>query len=255
MQSTVQDAGRRERSGGISLQTLLIASVAAAAASYVVSRVWGAGTIVGAAATPVIVAFVAEFLHKPVQTVSATAKRVPVVQRGPAVRSDGTPEERTRVAPDGRPREQVPPLDPGYVATVEADEGAPTRARPRWGLVLATGAAAFAIVVGVFTIPELVAGKSILGGGGATTYFGGSRSGGSTKRKSVTEEAPTTVTTTAPTTTTTVPGQTTTTAPTTTTPAPQEPAPTTQTTPTTPTTTAPTTATTPPAEPAVPFVP
>jgi hypothetical protein len=232
VQSPDQDTGgRRRTAGGISLQTLLIASVASAVTSYVVSRVWGAGTLIGAAATPVIVALVAESLRKPVETVSATAKRVPVVQYVPVVRSRAPAagalpvagdEPPTRVAGEPRPRpgaDADPPVDPGYTATLEADRDRPaaTRPRPRWGLVLATAAAAFAIVVAVYTIPDLVAGKSITGSGRSTTLFGGQESrsrpatqdDGSTT-KTVTTTTPATVTTTAPQTTTTVPAPTTT---------------------------------------------
>jgi len=252
VQSSSEHAGRRPSSGGISLQTLVIASAAAAVTSYIVSRIWGPGTLISAAATPVFVALVSEFLRRPVQTVSATAKRVPVVQRVPLARgrtaapSDqtvvdggpglGSPEEAptllssaqalTGVESAGRPRRraQVPPIvDPGFVAVIEADEEeqATGRSGPRWGLVLATSGIAFVIVVGVFTLPDLVAGRSITGNGSATTFFGGSTSSKpKPETKTVTEPAATTVTT-APTTTTTVPGTSTTV------PEPSTPAPTT----------------------------
>jgi hypothetical protein len=279
------DGGRRRTAGGISLQTLLIASVASAVTSYVVSRVWGAGTLIGAAATPVIVALVAESLRKPVETVAATAQRVPVDRYVPVVRErvrvQPDPDAPTRVAGieddaptrivgEPRPREPrlpregrrgpatPPPVDPGYVAALEAEPVSvrpAQRARIRWGLVLATAAAAFTIVVAIYTIPDLVAGKSITGSGRSTTLFGGSRSSSSpststtkddtTTTKTGTTDATKTVTTTAPATTTTVP------APTTTAPAPTTaaPAPTTTAPPaaTTPGTTAPVTPTTPPA--------
>ncbi|MCW2997318.1 MAG: Fe-S oxidoreductase [Solirubrobacterales bacterium] len=265
------DAGRRHHAGGgISLQTLVIASIAATVTSYVVSRVWGPGTLISAAATPVIVALVSEFLRRPVETVSATAKRVPVVQRVPVIRPrPGTPVEDLEATGLPRPRQPVqpPPVDPGLIAAIEADEAGPAarRSGPRWGLVLATGAAAFAIVVGIYTVPDLVAGKSITGSGSATTFFGGSTSSKpKTKTKTVTEPAPTTVTTTVPATTTTVPQTTSTaTAPTATATPPATPAPPTTTTPgattstsTTPTTPAPAPApTAPPTAGTVPPVP
>jgi hypothetical protein len=238
---------RGRTAGGISLQTLLIASVASAVTSYVVSRVWGPGTIIGAAASPVLVALVAESLRKPVETVSATARRVPVVVQPVAA---GRP----------RPREQhgdadvTPPVDPGYVATLEADETlrATARSGPRWGLVLATAAAAFAIVVAIYTIPDLVAGKSITGSGNATTFFGGPRSSGSssqTTKTTTTGGQGTTSTSTGTKTTTTTKTVTTTAPATTTTPAPT----TTSTTPTTSTTS--TTSATSPTLPPTPVTP
>jgi hypothetical protein len=259
VESSHHDAGRRHHAGGgISLQTLVIASIAAVVTSYTVSRVWGPGTLISAAATPVIVALVSEFLRRPVETVSATARRVPARrERAPLQVQDpartGQPRPRRRAQP--------PPVDPGLIAAIEADERTARPARgpgPRWGLALATGAAAFAIVVGIYTVPDLVAGKSITGSGKATTFFGGSTSS-KPKTKTVTEPAPTTVTTTAPATTTTVPqatstateptapATTTTTAPTTSvTPAPTTPAPTSTTSPPATTAPPPTTGTVPP---------
>lgn len=241
MPSGDQDTPKRARTaGGISLQTLLIASVASAVTSYVVSRIWGPGTIIGAAASPVLVALVAESLRKPVETVSATARRVPVVvQAVPVARS------RTREQPGEA--DLPPPVDPGYVATLEADETirATARSGPRWGLVLTTAAAAFAIVVAVYTIPDLVAGKSITGNGKATTLFGGHRSSHApTKTKTTTPDGQgttststgTKTTTTTKTVTTTAPATTTTPAPTTTATAPTTAPETTPTVPSTPVT-------------------
>lgn len=237
------DRSPRQAGGGISLQTLVIASAAAAAASYVVSRVWEPGTLISAAATPVLVALVSEFLRKPVQTVSATAKRVPVVQQVTIVRERATP-----------------PVDPGVTAVMEAaaDPPPPQSLRVRWGVIAATAAAAFVIVVGLFTVPDLIAGKSITGNGRGTTYFGGS-SGSPSQSQSpkttttVTTTAPGIVTTTAPAPTTTVPAPTTTTVPTSTTPAATPTATATAPAPATTTAPPPTTATTP--APAVPIVP
>src|SRR5664279_1776885 len=75
--------GRPPRSG-ISPETLIIASAASAAASFAVARIWGPGTLLGAAAAPVIVALVSETLRRPMKTVAATARRT-------------TPSPKTRV--------------------------------------------------------------------------------------------------------------------------------------------------------------
>ena len=93
MESPDPNADRKDkRSGGrISLQTLIIASVASAAASFAASRIWGAGTLISAAATPVIVALMSEFSRRPVQTVAETAKKIPTVQALPMVYSHGGP--------------------------------------------------------------------------------------------------------------------------------------------------------------------
>ncbi len=231
-----------QRSGGISLQTLIIASVAAAVTSYVVSRVWGRGTIIGAAATPILVALASEFLRRPVETVSATARRVPLPVQPTRVHEErgAYAEEDPTMVTTGRPRRRVPPadggprVDPGLVAAEEAEE-VPVGRRPmRWDIIAATAAIAFTFVVAIYTVPDLVAGRSITGNGNGTTFFGGSSSGDpkddgtTTTTIETTSTGVRTVTTTTPTRTTTVPGQTSTT------PAPSTPTDTT-TTPTTPT--------------------
>jgi hypothetical protein len=63
---------------------LAIAAVASAAASFAASWLWGPGTLLSAAVTPVLVAPVSEALRRPVQTVAVTAKRVPALQDLPA---------------------------------------------------------------------------------------------------------------------------------------------------------------------------
>src|SRR6476469_5922282 len=68
--------GQKEKSSGLSLQTLLISAAAAVAAATVVPMIWERGTIIATAMTPVIVALVSEGLKKPVQSVSAVAPRV-----------------------------------------------------------------------------------------------------------------------------------------------------------------------------------
>ncbi len=177
----------RPRSG-ISPQTLIIASVASVAASFAVARIWGPGTLLGAAAAPVIIALISEMLRRPMRTATATARKMPTRDRP-------TPPD-TSLAHD------------------------PAAAwRPRWGLAVATGLAAFAIVVGVFTVPDLVAGSSITGNGQPTTFFGGSATNKKSKpttlkpaQTTVTKTAPATVTKTVPETTSTT--STTSTAPT-----------------------------------------
>src|SRR5919199_1770016 len=61
---------------GLSLQTLLISSLAAAAAATVVPMFWEQGTLIATAMTPVVVALVSEGLRRPVERVSAVAPRV-----------------------------------------------------------------------------------------------------------------------------------------------------------------------------------
>jgi hypothetical protein len=255
--------------GGISVQTLIIAGLASAAASYAASRIWGPGTLISAAATPVIVALVSEFLRRPVETVAKTAKKVPTVQTLPAVRKRtiAAPGDSTRVqedptdatigpapraephSPSGQPhpRRVEPPAALTPVGDPAMKHSEFNTWRPRWRPAVATGLVAFAIVLALYTVPDLLAGRSITGNGQPTTFFGGSAN---VKKKAnptttVTTTPVTTVTKTAPATATTT---TTTTQPTTTTGATPTTSATTSTgtlTTTTSSTTTPTASTTP----------
>jgi hypothetical protein len=223
---------------GVSVQTLIIASFASAVASFAASRIWGAGTLISAAVTPVIVALVAEFVRRPVQTVAATAQRVSTAQTLSAVRNrtiaatedptggrsdparvttgsatrdepqsySGLPEPRLRVE---SPAAIAPVVDPGTIKPAEVNTW-----RPHWRPVVVTGLLAFAIVVALYTVPDLLAGRSITGNGQPTTFFGGSANvkniatatttvTTTTRVTTVTKTAPTTTTSTTPTTTTT----------------------------------------------------
>ncbi|MGI8803877.1 MAG: hypothetical protein ACR2KV_17225 [Solirubrobacteraceae bacterium] len=155
-------SAREERRGGISARTLGVAAAASGVASYTVSHVWGSGTVLSAALTPVLVALVSEFLHRPVDAVARVAPIHPRTTAGP-------PKGELRP-----PRPADPPTGTeADWAPVSYGETAPPAWRPRWRLILLTGLAAFAIVVGIFTIPELVVGHSLTGAGGSTTYFSG----------------------------------------------------------------------------------
>jgi hypothetical protein len=85
--------------------------------------------------------------------------------------------------------------------------------RLRWRVALITGIAAFAIVALIYTVPELVAGRSVGGSGRATTLWGGKSSHRTSRHKGTTTS---TTTSTTPSQTTTTPQQTQST------PAPQE---------------------------------
>jgi hypothetical protein len=131
------------RSSDIDLWTLTIAALASAVAAYVTSKLWPDGTLVSAALFPVIVALVKEGLNRPVERVSTIRERRTGEQ--PAVSIHGP--------------------------------------RKWWKVALVSGLAAFALVVAVFTLPELVAGKSIgRSDDSATTFFGGTQRTKSPKR-------------------------------------------------------------------------
>jgi hypothetical protein len=171
------------RRGGLSPTTLAIASAASVAAAFVVSRVWGAGTVYGAAATPVIVALVSELLHRPAQAIETVRKTRDTIAFDPVAEGRaGMREGALEAIADGsgdRRVHQVP---------------AARRPRPRTVVAaLLTGVLAFGVAALVLTGGELALGGSSVGGGHArTTLFGGKAHSSS----SSTEQRDTTTTTT-----------------------------------------------------------
>ncbi|WP_217913586.1 hypothetical protein [Miltoncostaea marina] len=178
--------------------TLFLAAFGSVVATLLVSRFGLAGTITGAALTPIVITVARELARRPAERVARL------------------PSEVVRLPTGGRGLvERLPQVRPKVIA--------------------ATAAAAFAIAVAVFTVPDLIAGESVVADRPSTFFSGGGRGGGG--------EAPatTTTTTTTPAGTITAPAETveapattapdTTTAPATTappatTPAPPAPAPT-----------------------------
>src|SRR4051795_13784136 len=64
-------ANRQQARTGLSVTTLMIASLSSLAAALVVSKIWGGGTLIGAAMTPVIVAVVSEGLRRPATVITS----------------------------------------------------------------------------------------------------------------------------------------------------------------------------------------
>jgi hypothetical protein len=161
-----------EKSGGLSVTTLVIASASAAAAALIVPMFWDKGSIVAAAVTPVIVALTSEGLKRPVTKVQTAGvwRRTP---QGTAVRE-----------PAGR-RRDFDPVDPDE----EILEVAPERTDDPFGLreperrviftrrrvmiALATGVLAFAIAAVVVTASELAIFGDSVSRQHRTTFFGG----------------------------------------------------------------------------------
>jgi hypothetical protein len=201
----------------VDLKTLLITAVASAVAAFVVSHIWAPGTLFSAAMTPVIVALIREGIQRPVDRIATVA---PVLPR--------------RRMPGDVPTAMQEGAPPPVFAPEPGTEAGPVRIydtgrrRINVRLAVATGLAGFLICVLAYTVPDLVAGKSVLGGGRSTTLFdGSSRSSRSSSAPATTTTSTQTTTAPATTVTTTVPAQTTTvttqqaTTPTTTTPSPQ----------------------------------
>ncbi len=237
---------------GIELTTLFLSAVASAAAAYVTSKIWAQGTLFSAAMSPVIVALVKEGLRKPTEAVANVApKVVPASTRwsrasadAPGLVVDGEPEPAPRVDPDA-PHVVLPPVVAAETGPVRVYS---TRARKlRWRLAVITGLLGFAICVVLYTVPELISGKSIGRGGNATTLWGGHRRHHTKKSTTTTQTTSTTSTSTETTPTNTDKTKTVTQTQTVPTPAPSTTAPSTATPApaATPSTAAPPTTTTP----------
>ena len=177
---------KTQKSGGLSLQTLLISALSAVAAATIVPLFWEQGTVFATAMTPVIVALVSEALRKPVERVSAVAPKVSRrTGTGAAVRRFDPESARTRdaasVGARGSGPERFEPLPPHRRddAPVVRDDDpfglrAGDRRRPRLRIALLTGLLAFVAAVAVVTASELALfGGSVSGERGRTTIFGG----------------------------------------------------------------------------------
>jgi hypothetical protein len=195
--------GQKEKSSGLSVQTLLISAVAAVAAATVVPMIWERGTILATAMTPVIVALVSEGLRKPVQTVSAVAPRVArrsgtgaAVRRFEPAAAETVHPERVGARGDGP--ERFEPL-PGHLRddapSVRDDDPFGLRkadgaGRPRLKIALITGLLAFVIAGGALTLTELAAGGSV-SSNQRTSLFGGSTKKSKSKAKEDATPTPT----------------------------------------------------------------
>ena len=178
----------KPKSGGLSIETLLVSAAAAVIAATVVPMFWEHGTIFATAMTPVIVALVSEGLRKPVQTVSAVAPRV--ARRsgtGAAVRRfDPSAAPRTRdperIGARGEGPESFEPL-PEHLRddapSVRDDDPYGLRRarqpRPRLKIALITGALAFVIAAGVVTASELALFGGSVSSDRRTSLFGGEK--------------------------------------------------------------------------------
>jgi hypothetical protein len=137
------------RSGGLSLQTLLISSLAAVAAAIVVPMFWVRGSLLATAITPIIVAVTSELLNRPAKAITAAAPRVTRrTATGAAVRS----RQPSGVGARGDGPEQPPPRgeDPFGLYEPEKPKG-----RSPLRLAILTGLLAAVIGAGVVTASEL----------------------------------------------------------------------------------------------------
>jgi hypothetical protein len=160
--------------GGLSLETLLVSSLAAVAAAVIVPTFWARGSLIATAATPVIVALASEALRRPAKVIKTAAPRVARrTATGVALRSEQPsgvgargegPERLTTGAHDG-----VSPEDPYGLRAAERPAGR----RVPLKLGVATGLLAAVIGAGVVTAAELGVGHSITSAKRDTSLWGG----------------------------------------------------------------------------------
>lgn len=162
--------GREKQASGLSLQTLVISSIAAVVATVVVSQFWTQGTLFFTAMVPVVVAITSELLKRPAEKITQVAPKVvplPVVRRTPG----GTEVRDPGPEPDLEP--ESPRDDPFGLREPERRSWLQDR-RVRLGLV--TGLVAFVVGAAFITLSELTLGGSVGGGERRTTLLGGSKS-------------------------------------------------------------------------------
>lgn len=148
---------------GLSVQTLIIASLASAAAALLTSLFWESGTVFSAAFTPLIVTLISEALKKPAATISQVrVRRQQTVATAGAGGSRGAPTPEPLAGSSTADR----PAGPGYRRFGGR--------RINLKVVLVTAGLAFVIAAAVITLPELATGQSVAGESGRTTLGGGS---------------------------------------------------------------------------------
>jgi hypothetical protein len=198
---------RKGGGGGLSLQTLVVASAASVTAAMATSRLFPPGTIFASALTPVIVAAVSEMLHRPANRAAELRQQ----RRTMVLEARERRAERV-MGGEARPLHGAPDFALGAEADeLEASNGngsgtqrpmtihgrsASRRIHPKvW---VATGLAAFAIAVAVLTLPELLFGGAVANKHRTTFFGGGNTSTQKQEAKTQTQTAPSTVTETVP---------------------------------------------------------
>lgn len=141
-----------KKQSGLSLQTLIISSLAAATSAIVVPMFWERGSVLATAVTPIIVAVVSEALRKPADVIAQAPKKVAKRSAtGAAVRSEQPTGVGSRGAgPEVASRWGGTPDDPfGLRRPVKRKRRFP------WRLTIATGLVAAVVGGGIVTASEL----------------------------------------------------------------------------------------------------
>jgi hypothetical protein len=175
MASSPRTQEREERRNRI--RTLVIASVASAAAAAITSQLWIAGTWIAAALTPVLVTLLSELLHPPTEklaqalTTDSTGLLADAAGAAPPPPPSADPlPKRAPEEPGSGPEPPAPPRAadeplpsgaPGPVHVYRQPPRRPPRRKIAIGAVLGTAAIATVIGVTLLTATELIAGESI----------------------------------------------------------------------------------------------
>jgi hypothetical protein len=146
----------RNRSGSdVAPTTLALAALASVAATAIVSRFGLESTLIGAGLTPVVVAIVREFGRRPVAQVG----QITTVAGSWRHWRRQQAEAPAHVAEAAPPRQMAP---------------APRRRRRvRWGVVGAASLVGFLAAVAFFTVPDLIAGQSLVADRDSTFFSSG----------------------------------------------------------------------------------
>ena len=189
---------RQQAKSGLSVGTLAIASLSSLAAALVVSRIWGGGTLIGAAMTPVIVAVVSEGLRRPATVITSVretrASRFDPVAEGRAGLREGDLERARSAMPAAAVAERRVHRASGRSA-VGGGGFSLRMPRPRVIAAVMTGLVAFVLAGVLLTGSELVLGKSVVSPSKRTTLVPAKRNTSTTKT-TTTDTTPTTSTST-----------------------------------------------------------
>jgi hypothetical protein len=169
------------KSGGLSFDTVIVASLASVTAMLITSHFWKGGTVISAAMTPVIVALASEAYRRPARKVTQLAPAVKRITPSAESRAPGRPRSRAGTLVASPPERRTYERNGGSSA---GNRSGVTIYRPRRNLhvkaAIATGLVAFVIGGLVLTVPELLFGGSVTTGS-RTTLFGGGHSRGAQK--------------------------------------------------------------------------
>jgi hypothetical protein len=146
----------------LNMRTLVIASVASAAAAAVTSQLWLHGTWLAAALTPALVALISEAMHRPTERLARAW-----TNDRPAL-GGGAPR-RTQPRPQPAPARAAGAAGP--VRVYRQPSARAPRRRIALGVVAATAGIGFVIAVAALTAGDLISGGSIGKGSGPSTFF------------------------------------------------------------------------------------